>query len=76
LDYRDLDGVSGWNRSQEGGEGYQNGLASSLYAIQSQEEGWSILLALVLSAVYFQPLKDKWDAILSLVVLNLGHSST
>jgi hypothetical protein len=32
---------------------YQNGLASSLYAIQSQEEGRSILLALMLSAVYF-----------------------
>jgi hypothetical protein len=64
----------GWNRSQEGGgEGYQNGLASSLYAIQSQEEGRSILLALVLSVVYFQPLKDKWDAILSLVILDLGH---
>jgi hypothetical protein len=44
-----------------------------LHAIQSQEEGRSILLALVLSVVYFQPLKDKWDAILSLVILDLGH---
>jgi hypothetical protein len=60
----------------EGRKSYQNGLSSSLYAIQSQEEGWSILFALVLLAVYFQPLKDKWDAVLSLVVLDLGHGGT
>ena len=73
MDYRDLEGVSGLKQIAGGEEDYQNGLASSLYAIQSQEEGRSILLALVLSVVYFQPLKDKWDAILSLIILDLGH---
>ena len=53
LDYGDLDG--NYEDREQGclrrDKDYQNGLASSLDAIQAQEEGRWIVLALMLSAV-------------------------
>lgn len=55
---------------------YQNGLASSLDAVQAQEEGWRVLVAFMLAMVDLEALKNEGNAVLRLVVLDLGHGST
>jgi hypothetical protein len=46
-----------------------------LDTVQAQEERRSILLALMLSAVDLEPLKNEWNTVLRFVVLDLGHGS-
>lgn len=55
---------------------YQNGLASSLHAVQAQEERRHIVTALKSSVMEFQTLKNEGNAVLGLIVLNFGHDST
>jgi hypothetical protein len=58
---------------REGGGSYQDSLASTLDAIQTEEERWHIGPICMSRLVYLEPVQEERNAVLRLVVNDFGH---